>query len=168
MNDIQFWARISTNENSEFFPVGASAAEDPALFEPEKRFQVTMEILRNLPNLVSIDIDITILLQGRTEELLNNIKSRGSTLQGLHLTADAMSLRFTSTQLCPVLEALPNIKHLEITGIDRDSEDAPSLRDTIAKMSQLTCLDLADAHCVQDDWAQADWQCQLRAIDLDE
>lgn len=169
---LQLWIRISAGENAEFFNLGDEEASDPNLYQPERRFELTLEILRALPNLVSIDVDYTWLDPesgcGQMNDLFDNIRDRGVKILGLHLAADTMSCRFTSTQLCPLLQALTKLESLEISGIDQQSTAEPLLQDTIATLPNLQVLDLADAHCVQDSWAQADWQCNLKALDLDE
>lgn len=165
---IKLWIRVSPNENEEFHEMDDAATHDEDLFEPERRFELAMRILESLPNLTSIDIDITLLLDHRIEDLFEHIKSRGSSLTGLHLAADVMQIRLSPTQLSTIIKALPELVQIDITGIDQQTRGEPSFRDALANLTKLECLDLGDAHCVQDDWAEADWQCQLQAIDLDE
>ena len=145
-----------------------ASTEDPDLFEPERRFELAMSILKQLPNLTSIDIDITLLVENRIEDLYEHIMSRGSSLKGLHLDSDTMQIRLTTMQLYKIIKALPELEHVEITGIDHQNRGEPALKDALASLEKLECLDLGDAHCLTDDWAEADWQCQLKAIDFDE
>lgn len=165
---VQLWIRISCSENAEFFEIDDQDADDENRFEQEKRFSLTLEMLKSLPNLTIIDIDYTYLHNTPPTGLFNEIASRGAKLQGLHLGADVMEVRLTSSQVSTMLQSLPQLTHLELSGLDRQSSDGPILKDVIAGMATLKCLDLADCHCVNDDWAGADWQCTLEALELDE
>lgn len=117
---------------------------------------------------MSVDLDYTHLEHGRFDDLFDDLRERGPKLSGLHLAADTMTCRFTARQLCPLLASLTNLVELEISGVDQQSAGEPSLRDAIASLSKLEVLDIADAHCVQNNWAEANWQCKLKAIELDE
>jgi hypothetical protein len=148
--------------------LGEEDETDEERFEPEWRFHLSLGILQGLKNLETIDIDVTSLRNNRMEDMLDEIRLRGSSLKGLHLTADVMQTCLLTSQIGPLLESLPNLVHLELTGIDRQSSDGPLLRDVIAGLEHLKCLDIADAHCLVDDWAQADWKCKLTSLDIDE
>lgn len=164
----QFWVRFTPNENSEFLHITDEEMDDEELYNEDIRFDLALQIIRKLPNLETIDIDYTRMSNRRVDDLFDEITKRGEILKGLHLTADVIEERLSTSRLHSVLRCLPKLIHLELSGVDRQSSDSPSLRDTIASLEDLKYLDISDMQCLQDDWAEADWKCKLRAIELDE
>ena len=133
-----------------------------------------MKILSSLPNLIKIDIDLpSAVAIGMFENrpsirIQDNLIARGSTLQRLSLTADSYESTMTTDLLCSILRELPKLEMLELSGVDRQDAIGPQLRDIIAGLEKLQYLELCEALCVTDDWADADWKSGLKSLTLDE
>jgi hypothetical protein len=133
-----------------------------------------MKILSALPNLIKIDIDLpsAVALATFTPvpaiRIQDDIVARGSRLQRLSLTADSYESNMPTSQLCSILQELPKLEMLELSGVDRQFSDGPQLRDVIAGMQHLQYLELCEAQCVTDDWADVEWKGGLKSLSLDE
>lgn len=167
----ELWFRISLNENQEFISISWSEGDDPDAFQPQRRYELALELLHALPNLSKIDIDLpttTAFLPPPTELIIDCIAERGEQLTRLCLTGDPFDQRLFTSNVAPLLLQLPNLELLELSGVDTQSSHGPSLLRTIADMEHLKYLDLDDALCVNDEWAAAPWKCGLRGLALDE
>ena len=147
-------------------------ADDPEEFQPQERYVLALELLGNLPNLQSIDIDLpssrSFTLNSPNRTLESDIANRGHCLTGLTLTNDTADEPLCPGVIASLLQQLPKIQQLELCGVARQSSDGPVLRDVIAAIENLYCLDFDDTMCLVDDWANADWKCDLVHLALDE
>ena len=167
----ELWFRISLNENQEFISISWSEGDDPDAFQPQRRYELALELLHALPNLSKIDIDLpttTAFLPPPAELVIDCIAERGKQLTRLCLTGDPFDQRLLTSSIAPLLLQLPNLELLELSGVDTQSSHGPSLLRTIADMEHLKYLDLDDALCVNDEWAATPWKCGLRGLALDE
>lgn len=168
----QIWCRITANENEEFIDITPEQREDPDEYLPDRRYELIMKILEGLPNLTKIDTDLpsaaalAIFDEPPEWRIQDNIISRGSKLRRLCLTADSYDTSLTPYVLIPILRALPKLELLELSGVDR--ADGPELRDIVTGMEDLQYLEMCEALCVTDDWADVPWKGSLKALMLEE
>ena len=169
---FKFWIRISLHENQEFMTISWDEAEDPEEFQPKARYELAVELLSHLPNLISIDVDLDSsswfpqVFLDRTIE--SDISGRGEFLTCLSLTSDTYNSRMSTRTVAELLLKLPKLQQLELCSVEVQSSDGLVLKEVIAAMEHLDYLDLDDSQCLVDDWARADWQSGLKTLALDE
>lgn len=175
-SSLQLWIRTTLGQNEEFHYIDDQDRDDSGRWDPYARLLLASKLLRNLPNLISIDIDFGYAddaynpdteLDDYANEILK-ITAYGSQLRSLCLTADATT-RVMSTQIVgTILEKLPNLVHLELSGVESQSHRGRPILDILANMPNLKRLELEDCQMVNDTWPQKQWQSRLEYLELEE
>lgn len=170
---MQLWIRIALNENREFTEITFAEGEDPEIYHSPTRHNIVLEILRAMPNLTSLDIDVPTTNDfdpPPIADLIDDIVTRGDKLTSLFLTSDEQITRLAPARLCAILQKLPKLVNLELDGVDTDNfeGEGPHLRDVIASLEHLSFLELGDALCVDDTWAEMEFKGSIKTISLDE
>lgn len=170
---MQLWLRVSLAENREFAEIEDGQEEDPEEFREEERYELAMQVLAKVPNLIEIDIDLPKSSRyGRkqldADSIEGNLCSRPDTLLSLCLTHDSIEGPLSTEVVGEIVLKLPKLERVELMGVGYQSIEGPNLRDVLAKLEHLGALQLNYVDCFDNSWAEADWKSQLKVIRLEE